>query len=141
MHMKVVDFLAAFGAGVDHHAKAAFRIGVAALLLRQPGCERKHVAQQGAVFGLHLGHGRDVLFRQHQEVDGRTRMDVMKGKDLVVLLHLARGNLAGNDFAEKAVGIVHVSGNTGEWTAAGLAARRGRKSARKHRGLPRPRHS
>ena len=109
MKMQVVNFLTTVCTGIYKDTKAPFRVRTAALLLRQPRREREHVAQQARVLWLHLGHRRDVLFRQHQEMDGCARMDVVKGKDLIVLVHLARGNLAGNDFAEKAVGVVHVN--------------------------------
>ena len=44
---------------------------------------------------MQLGH--------HQKMHRRPRVDVMEGKDLVILVHLARRNLARNDLAEEAV--------------------------------------
>ena len=44
MHVQVMHFLAAFSARVDDGSKAAFRVRIAALLQRQPGCQHRHAA-------------------------------------------------------------------------------------------------
>jgi hypothetical protein len=48
---------------------------------------------------MRLGH--------HQKVHRRPGVDVMKGEDFFVFIDFAGRNLACNDFAKKAVGIVH----------------------------------
>ena len=48
---------------------------------------------------MQLGH--------HQKVHGRPRVDVMEGENFLVFIDFFRGNLACDDFAEKAVRIVH----------------------------------
>ncbi len=43
--MQVMDFLAAFGAGIGHQPKAAFRQGMAAVISRQTRDQLQHAAQ------------------------------------------------------------------------------------------------
>jgi len=49
----------------------------------------------------------DVLLRNDENVGGRLRIDVLKGKDAIVFVDFLRWNLAVDDFAEEAVGVGH----------------------------------
>lgn len=104
--MQVVHLLATLCAGIDHHAKTAFWIRVAALLQRQLRRQR-HDAPQQCLIGLRdMRHRDDVLFRHDQKVHRCCRMDIVKGEKFIVFIHLAAGDLTCSDLAENAVGVV-----------------------------------
>lgn len=127
VNMQVVDFLTTFKPGVYHDAETPFRVGLAALLQRQARCQRHHAPQQGRMLGLGMGQRWQVQARHHQKVDWCPRVDVMEGKNLVVFIDFAGRNLAGNDFAEKAVGVVH-----GENASSRTAVRKVKTGAHAH---------
>lgn len=98
-----MDFLAAFSASVGEDSKAALGIRAAALLKRKLGGQRHHPSEQSLVLGPHLSHRGNVLFRDHQKMNRRPRIDVVKGKQLIVFVDFAARNDASGDFAKKAV--------------------------------------
>lgn len=103
VQVKVMDFLSALSARVGDDTKATFGIRPATLLKRKPGRQQQHPSQQSLMRWLDLGHGRNVLLGNHQKMDGRPGIDVMKGQQLIILINLsARDNASGN-FAKKAV--------------------------------------
>src|SRR5579871_3997238 len=53
--------------------------------------------------GCQLRRRRDVLARDDEDVHRRLRVDVAERDDVVVLVHLGRGQVAGGDRAEEAV--------------------------------------
>src|SRR5688572_11748415 len=75
-----------------------------ALLAREPPGSREHPAQDRLVAGTGLGERRQVPFRDDHEVHWGLGSDVVEGEHVVVLVHLAAGNLARDDLAEDAVG-------------------------------------
>ena len=107
--VQVVHFLAAFAPGIGDDAKAPIGIGVAAVLNGQLVHEQHHAAQQSLVFGLHVGERNDVRLGDDQQVNRRPGVDVVKHQDLVVLVHLARGDVTGNDFAKYTIHGSHLS--------------------------------
>ena len=110
MHMQVVHLLPTFRTGVDHDAKTAIGIRVAALFGRQTRRQRHDAPQQTFVLGPGLRHRRDMRFRHDQEVHRRPRVNVVKDEDVVVLVHLVGRDLSRNDLAENAIGIVRMGG-------------------------------
>lgn len=103
----MVHFLSTFRAGVHHDAETTVRVRIAALFQRQPRRQRHHAAEQSGMRVGDTGHGMHVFLGHHEEVDGRGGVDVVEGEDFIVLVDLPRGDLAGDDLAEEAVGIVH----------------------------------
>ena len=75
-------------------------VALQTLLLGQLGDHLKDVGHHRAVLRRNLGHGADVDLGHHQEVSWRLGGDVVKRVADVVLIHLAAGNLPGDDFAE-----------------------------------------
>src|SRR5690606_16057384 len=98
--MQVIDFLAAFAAGVHHEAKAAIMAGCAAVVKGQLLHERHHSTQPGGVVGSDVGQRAHVVLRHHQQVNGRGRIDVVKGDELIVFVNLLGGNVARGDLAK-----------------------------------------
>jgi len=64
------------------------------------------LAHQALVLGPELGHGWQVQLGHDQEVHRGPGVDVVEGVQVVVFIDLAAGNLAGDDFAKQAVGVV-----------------------------------
>ena len=62
-----------------------------------------HPTHDGLMMGFELGHGFDVLFGDDQEVQGGLGRDVMKNKQVLVLVDFFRGNLAFGNLAENTV--------------------------------------
>ena len=108
--MQVVDFLPTFKPRVYHDTKATIRIWVAPLFLGQTGGQCHHAPQQPGVVCRDMRHRRDMHFGHHQEVHRCRRLNIVEGKDFFVFINLLRGNLARDDFAKKAVRIVHGGG-------------------------------
>ena len=99
MQMEVVDSLTAFRAGADDNAVALAE----AMLARDGGGGGEQVSEKSHVARLRFGQGGQVLFRDYEDVLRRLWVDIVKGKDGVILEDFLRGNLAGDDFAEDAV--------------------------------------
>src|SRR5690606_154725 len=49
-----------------------------------------------------FGKRCDVKFRNHQQMHRRMRLNIMKGEDVVVLVHFFGGQFAARDLAENA---------------------------------------
>ena len=64
-------------------------------------------AGQRLVLERHIDHAGDVQLGDDQKMDGRPGVDVMEREDVLVFVHLARRNLARNDFAKNTVGVGH----------------------------------
>ncbi len=107
----MVNFLSTFKPRVYHDAKTTVWIWIATLLQCQFGRQSHHAPKHACIVCGDLCHRRDMPLGNHQEVDGSPRLDVMKSKNLFVFIDPLRGNLASDDFAEKAVRIVHCGVN------------------------------
>src|SRR5450759_3017251 len=97
--MKMKHFLPAALAGVDHSTKTI----VQSLFFCQLGCQQQHLAEQGGmgIFGLHQ-RSQMKLGDQH-EVHRCDRVDVMKGEQLIVFIHLAARNFTVCNFTKQTV--------------------------------------
>jgi len=91
------------GVGIAVEDRAVAAGGEAAL-----GGDRRaaphHLADELIVVGLEIVQGRHVRARHHQHMHRRLRTDVVERDETLVLVHLRRGNLAGDDAAEETVG-------------------------------------
>ena len=105
-----MDLLTAFGSCVCDDAKAAFRVGPATIGERKLGGQHHHAPQQRGVLGSRLRHGRNMQLGNHQKMNWRPGVDIVKNENLVVFVHLAAGNGACGNFAKNAIlGGVHHS--------------------------------
>ena len=97
--MQVGHGLAGLRAAVGHHAEVAD-----AQTLGDGGDDLKDVGHHTGVLGGDLTAGGDVLLGDHQEVDRSLRVDVVEGKDALVLVHLAGGDLPRGDLTKQTIG-------------------------------------
>ena len=107
VHVQVVHLLATLGPVVHHDPETAIGIGVATLLQSELRGQGHHVAHQARMFRSQVHHRRDVQLGDDQEMNGSPGIDVVEREDVLVFVHLARGNLARNDFAKNTVGVGH----------------------------------
>ena len=70
-------------------------------------CPTEVLCEQACVLGCNLCHGGNMQLGHHQKVNRSPRADVVEDKNFLVFVDFFRGNLACDDFAEKAVRIVH----------------------------------
>src|SRR4051794_10443589 len=82
--VEMMDFLPALGTGIHDDPEATFRIGPAALLYCEPGCERHDLAQQRSIIDGDLRHRRDVPLRHDHEVNRGPRCNIVEDKKLIV---------------------------------------------------------
>ena len=68
-----------------------------------PGGDQVQVADQGLVFGGGLGEGGEVFPRDHQEMRGGLRIQVLESGGQLILIHKARWDLARQNFTKEAV--------------------------------------
>ena len=99
VQVQVEHRLPGVGVAVEHGAVAA--LGVAALGGDCRGSPH-HRADQAVVRTVEVVQRGDVRSRHDQHMHGRLRVDVLEGHEVVVLEHLLRRNLAGDDAAEQA---------------------------------------
>ena len=99
MQVKVVDGLAAVGAGVDDDAETVVEM----LLLCNFRCSVEQLAEEFGFAGRGVREGAEVLFGDDQNMHGGLRIDVREGEHVVVLKEARDGDCAGGDFAEEAV--------------------------------------
>ena len=59
-----------------------------------------------AVFLRDLIHASDMLLGDHKNVNGSLRVDILKRKDLFILINLCRGDLTRNYFTKKAINTI-----------------------------------
>lgn len=106
MCMQVVNLLPALRARVEHDAKTAIGVWLAALFKRQLRGQHHDFSQQSFIRRYRVGHRDDVLFRHDQKMHGRSRVDVVKGENFFIFIHLAAGNVACSNLAKQAIGVV-----------------------------------
>ena len=63
----------------------------------------KAVRHNRAVGRINGGHRLDVLLRDHEKMRGSLRVNVIEGVAEVVLVHLARRDIARDDFTEQTI--------------------------------------
>src|SRR5688572_28026599 len=98
MDVKMIHVLPADSPRVHDRAEAV----AGSLLGGQASGHREEPPQQRRIRILCGGEGIDVPLRDDHEVDRRLRADVVEGEHVVVLVHLAAGDLAFDDPAEDA---------------------------------------
>lgn len=97
--MEMRDRLAGVGSAVGHDAEAVgqpFGGGN----LRD---DREDVGNQRGVVSGNVGGGREVRLGNNQDMHGRHGIYIPEGVYRVVLVHLGRGYLTGDNAAEKAI--------------------------------------
>ncbi|OHE62092.1 MAG: hypothetical protein A2Z99_10710 [Treponema sp. GWB1_62_6] len=100
----MIHGLASVRAAVRHEAGALFGTAkIAGQLLRAEG----KTPDQAFVIVGGVHEAGDMPLRNDEEVDRRTRGDVVEGENLVVLINLPARNLSPRDSAEQAVGLFH----------------------------------
>ncbi len=97
MNVKVIDLLTAIPIAIDYQAITAFGD---ALPFGQIASHREHVADQSLIAIGDVVRGRDGLIRYDQNVNWRSRMDITKRRDSIVLMDDVTGNLSCDDFFE-----------------------------------------
>src|SRR5581483_9577937 len=99
VEVQVRNHLAALGTAVEGEAVAALPEpgGLADPLRRQD-----QPADQRGVLGLEGHHRLQVALRDHQEVHGGLRVEIVEGEDLLVLVHDRGRAPPGDDVAEHA---------------------------------------
>src|ERR1700682_203534 len=97
--MQMIHVLSSHPTGVDDGPEAVGR----ALLAGERAGLRHHLAEHLGVLDAHVRQRIHVLLGDDHEVHRRERIDVVEGEHVVVLVHLAAGDLAGHDLAEDAV--------------------------------------
>lgn len=98
MNMKVIDLLAAITVAVDDEAVTAFGD---ALPFGEIASHREHVADQSLIAIGDVVRGRDGLIRYDQNVNWRSRMDITKRRDSIVLMDDVTWNLSCDDLFEQ----------------------------------------
>src|SRR5690606_15401456 len=99
MDVEMIHLLPADPSRIDDRAEAV----VQSLFTRELRRDGHDLAHHRRMFGLHLEHGRDVAFGNHEEMHRRGRVDVVESHDVVVLVEFLRRDLARDDLAENAV--------------------------------------
>src|SRR5664279_4984671 len=114
MQVRVEHTLSRVRAGVEDQPEAGFGD---ALRLRQCAAGHHKGGQAGRIIGGQLDRVLVVRGRDQQDVRGRLGVDVPEGDRVLVAVHLARGDLPGDDLAEDAVVAVVRHGVKPIWRA------------------------
>jgi hypothetical protein len=97
----VKNALASVGSGIDDNTEAAFSDPPVACELRG---DFENVADHRSVARLDIEDSAHVLARNNQDMDRRSRADVLKGDHRIVLVNDLSFDFTFSDPAEKAVG-------------------------------------
>ena len=81
---------------VDHDQAVAAQ----ALLFGNLSSDVYHMTNEAFVLGRHVFDAVDFLFRNDQDMRGRSRVDVPKGEHLVVFVDFVGGQVPGQDLGE-----------------------------------------
>jgi hypothetical protein len=87
MNVQVVYLLLPIGTSIAQQPKPTLRVGSASFLQGQPWRQDHHTTEQALMFGLQLRHRRNVQLGDQQKVHRRPGVDVVKGIDVIVLIH------------------------------------------------------
>lgn len=98
--MDVKDALSGPDAAVDRDAEAALRYP---MLFGQSIGNAEHLPDQLVIFNRRIEERGDVLTRHDQEMDRRSRIDVLESDDTAVLIDEFALNLAFDNPAEQTV--------------------------------------
>src|SRR5437016_14587648 len=97
MQMEMENGLARAAAVVQHRAVASEEIAFARKLCG----DQLQLAQNRLIFGRGFGQRLEMLPRTDQNVGGRLRADVFKGKEISIFVDDLRRNLLRCDFADR----------------------------------------
>ena len=107
--MQMINLLATVWPYINHGLKAGVSPRISApQLLRERRSEDHHFTKQRRVLGLTIGQSFDVSLWNDQRVNRRSRMDVMKRQEILILVDFLTWNLASDDFAENTIVRAHV---------------------------------
>jgi hypothetical protein len=98
--VKMKDRLSGARSRIDDRPVA---FGIQSMLARQLRRHGEEMPQEGFVRGRGLPERRQVLARNHQEMNERLRVYVFDGRDLVVFVNELRRRAAVEDSAEQAM--------------------------------------
>ena len=98
MKMQVEYALTRLFSDIGDHAEA-----VHALFLCNSGDDLKAVRNDSTVGLVYRSDRLDVLLRDDEKVGRRLRINVVEGVADIILIHLARRDLAGCDFTEQTI--------------------------------------
>jgi len=99
MVVKVGDGLLAVSADVGDEAIPVLSD---ARILGDDRNDAVKIAQRFAIFRLHRLRRLDVALRNNEDVHGGLRANVVKGEDVIVLIHFVGGNIACYQLAKEA---------------------------------------
>ena len=102
MNVKMMNFLSSHASGIDDCTKAIRT----ALLTRQARHQDHHATQQTAMLVINFCKRTEVQLGYQHEVHGRRRMNIVKRKNILVLVYFLTRDYPSYDFAEDA--IVHL---------------------------------
>ena len=92
--------LAGAGAHVNDCTVSAFNVALAGDL----GSGKMAPSDEFGVMCIRFLQAREMLFGDHENVGGGLRMNIFKGKNVIVFVDLFSGNFTAKYVAEKAVG-------------------------------------
>ena len=99
MEVQVGNRLAGIGTAVGNHTVTVFN----ACNLCNTGNVFENISDDTAVFFCDFIYGSDVRFGNHENVNGRLRIDISEGENFFVLINLGGGNGSCDDFTKKTI--------------------------------------
>ena len=103
VEMEVVDFLAALGARVGQQTETAVRARVATVSKSNFRCKNHYSTQPAGIFLGYVLKGDDMMSGHDKQMDGCSRMDIMKNNAIMILVDNLGRDFTLDDFAENAV--------------------------------------
>ncbi len=87
VQMDMVNGLSCLGVGIKHEAEAAFSYAAFGGDLI---CDLEQMSDKGVVFFFYLKGGGYMLFRDHEHMHGRLRIEVPEGHGCFILMNNTR---------------------------------------------------
>jgi hypothetical protein len=87
MKMQVVNLLATLNTRVNHQAKATFVTRITTVFKRNLGEQCHHSTQPAGIRLAYLLQRRDVVTRDHQQMDRCGRSNIMKNQTILILMN------------------------------------------------------
>ena len=99
----MMNLLAPLCTGIAQNAITPVWIRLAPFLQGKSGRQHHHTSQQRGMLGANVRHGRNMHFRNHEEMHWRPRVDIVEHKYFLVLVKQLGRDFARHNFAEQAV--------------------------------------
>jgi len=99
MKVQVKDGLPGVRANIGHEAIALLQIEFMGQLLGN----HKDVCQNGTILRGQIRHRGDMTFWNDQKMVGSLWMDILKGHNIIILIHNIAGNLALDDLTKETI--------------------------------------